>query len=183
MNKRGITPIIATILLLMMAVAAAAASFYWLVKIQGQMQGGAEQYEEKSFERMASKVNWIDAKYNGSGTHPQHGNLTLYIQNVGTTTIPLDAGSTDPTTSIIIKDKNQDVICSEKLDGSGSAPKCTSGCGGNLDPNALAKLIIKLNGTGSSCNSIGSGTYADDALFYITLYFSGKATTAGTFEK
>ena len=163
----------------MMTVAAAASSFYWLVKIQGQMQGGAEQYEEKSFERMASKVNWIDAKFNGTGTNPKDGNLTIYIQNVGTTEIPLDAGSEDPTTSIILKDKNQDVVCSEKLSGSSTGePKCTSGCTGNLQPNEIAKLIIKLNTT--KCNV---GPYADDSLFYVTLYFSGKATVAGTFEK
>lgn len=166
----------------MMTVAAAAASFYWLVKIQGQMQGGAEQYEEKSFERMASKINWIDAKYNGSGTGSTRGNLTLYIQNVGTTEIPLDSGSTDPTTSVIIKDKNQDVICSEKLAGSSATePECSSGCSGNLEPNEIAKLILKL-GTATNCN-INSTTYADDSLFYVTLYFSGKATAAGTFEK
>ncbi len=63
-NKKGITPVIAVILLLMMTVAAAGAAFYWLVKIQGQMQGGTEQYEERSFERMASTVAIIAVNYN-----------------------------------------------------------------------------------------------------------------------
>jgi len=39
-RKRGISPVIAIILLLMMTVAVAGAAFYWLTRIQGQMQGG-----------------------------------------------------------------------------------------------------------------------------------------------
>ncbi len=177
MNKKGITPIIAMILLLMMTVASAAAAFYWLTKIQGQMMGGAEQYEEKSFERMASTISWIDANYNRTG-----GDIIVYIQNVGTTEIPVDAGTTDPTTSWILKDKNQDIICSTKLAGTGTAPNvdpiCSSGCSGSLVPSQTGKLIINTNNTYCDISSETNGS-----LFYVSFYFSGKATASGTFEK
>ena len=37
--RKGLTPVIAMILLLMMTVAAAGASFYWLLGLQGELQG------------------------------------------------------------------------------------------------------------------------------------------------
>jgi len=77
MNRKGITPIIAVILLLMMTVAAAGAAFFWLTRIQGELQGGAEQYEETVFERIASDVGWQDANYNSSTEI-----LTIYLQTL-----------------------------------------------------------------------------------------------------
>ncbi len=39
MNKRAITPVIATVLLLMMTVAAAGAAYFWITTIQSRIQG------------------------------------------------------------------------------------------------------------------------------------------------
>jgi flagellin-like protein len=175
MNAKGMTPIVAVILLLMMTVAAAGTSFYWLIKIQSEMQGGTEQYQENVFERLASTVNWLDADYNST-----EENLTIYLQNVGTTDIPLDNSGTDPTTTWILKDSEQVTVCESKFDGSGSNVNCVSGCGTttNLGPSASTSIMLELSGT--NCDISG---YADDSLMRVTLFFSGKATTAGTFEK
>ena len=84
-GRKGITPIIAIILLLMMTVAAAGASFYWLVKIQGELQGGTSQFQEQTFERMSSSVAWQDGDYNRTTRL-----LTITLLNTGTTDIPVD---------------------------------------------------------------------------------------------
>jgi len=178
--KKGITPIIAIILLLMMTVAAASAAFFWLIKIQGQMQGGAEQYQERVFERIAASVNWLDADYNSTNEY-----LTIYIQNAGTNDISLDVNSagTDPTTTWILKDANQVGICSAKWNettdhAAGSYNvKCVSGCGGILEESATAKIELNLSNTLCDISS-----YSSDSLFYVDVYFSGKASTSGTFD-
>ncbi len=177
MNKKAITPIIAVILLVMMTVAAAAASFFWLIKIQSQMQGGAEQYEEQVFERIASTVNWHDADYNSTGE-----NLTIYLQNAGTTNIPLDNSTSDPTTSWILKDSNQVAICSTKWCGAApsgcdGAVKCMVGCGGNLEQAELGSIALNLSASDCDIDS-----YSSNSLFYVDIFFSGKASTSGTFK-
>lgn len=169
MNKKGITPIIAVILLLMMTVAAAGAAFYWLTKMQGQMQGGAEQYEEKSFERMASTVGIIAVNYNQTSEI-----LGLYLQNVGTTTIPLANSTADPTTTMKLADADGTIICAEMV---GTGNKCSSGCGGNLAPQAIQQLQLSLSGT--NCDLTGQ---ANETLIYVDLYLSGKATASANFR-
>jgi len=174
-SKKGITPIIAVILLLMMTVAAAGASFYWLIKIQGEMQGGTEQYQEKTFERMASNVNWQGADFNSTNEQ-----LTLYLQNVGTTDITLSNSSTTPTTTWILKDSDQVGICQTNWAGTAvddSESSCVSGCDTTLAAGSTAKIVLNV---GSDCNI---SAYASDSLIYTTIYFSGKATASGTFEK
>jgi flagellin-like protein len=174
MNVKGMTPIVAIILLLMMTVAAAGTSFYWLIKIQSEMQGGTEQYQENVFERLASTVNWLDADYNST-----EENLTIYLQNVGTTDIPLDDSTTDPTTTWILKDSEQVTVCESKLDGVGTNVNCVDGCGSstNLGPSSSTSIKLELDGTACAIDG-----YADDTLMKVTLFFSGKATTSGTFE-
>ena len=168
-NKKGLTPIIAVILLLMMTVAAAGAAFYWLVKIQGQMMGGTEQYEEKSFERMASTVAIIAVNYNLTSEV-----LDLYLQNLGTTTVPINNGTTDPTTTIKLADADSIIICAEKLSVGG---KCTSGCGGNIVPQEIKKVSLSLDGT--NCDLSGE---TNETLIYVDLYLSGKTVASTSFR-
>jgi len=172
--RRGITPIIAVILLLMMTVAAAGAAFYWISRIQAQMQGGVESYQETMFGRMASRVDVIDADYDGDTTQILH----IWIQNTGNTKIPIDDSSVQPTTNWWLEDANQNVVCSTNWAGSGGAPDCKSGCGTDLDVGEIRE--IQLDFTGSDC-SITS--YANGSLFSFTIDFSGKVTTTGSFVK
>jgi len=145
-----------------------------LVRIQGQMQSGAESYQENVFQRLASTVNWLDADYNST-----EENLTMYIQNVGTTDIPLDNSTADPTTLWILKDSEQQTICETKFDGMGTNVDCVSGCGPTtkLSSAAGTSLILSLGDTSCDLSS-----YTDDTLIRATIFFSGDATTSGTFE-
>ena len=60
---------------------------------------------ENVCERLASTINWEDADYNRTTEI-----LNIYIQNVGTTDIPVDNSSTDPTTTWILKDSNNQKV-------------------------------------------------------------------------
>jgi flagellin-like protein len=171
-NKKGITPIIAIILLLMMTVAAAGGAFYWLLKVQGEMQGGTEQYQENVFEKLASTLNWEDADYNTTTEM-----LTIYVQNVGTTEIPVDNTSQDPTTTWILKDNDQKTICSTKWDNDGTSVRCQSGCASNIAQSATRKM--ELNLTSTACTI---AAYSNDTLMRVTIFYSGKASVSGTFE-
>ncbi len=122
---------------------------------------------ECGFERMASKIGVTSINYNSD-----LGILNIYLQNLGSTSIPLDAGYTEPTTSIVIKNENGDVVCSRSV-----GTMCISGCGGTLAPQATQALQLSLTGTECSIASQSSNS------FDISLYFSGKATAAATFRK
>jgi len=172
-SERGITPIIAIILLLMMTVAAAGASFYWLVKIQGELQGGTSQFQEQTFERMSSSVSWQGGNYNRTTEI-----LTISLLNTGTTEIPFENSSTSPKLQWSLLDNNQDIKCSTDWSGTGTAVKCHSGCGTKIQQSELR--LIKINLTGSDCDI---STRSNDSLWFAKISFSGKATTAGTFEK
>ncbi len=171
-NKKGITPIVAIILLLMMTVAAAGTSFYWLIKIQGEMQSGTEQYQEDIFNKLATTVNWLDADYNSTSE-----TLTIYLQNTGSTDISLDNSTTDPTTAWILKDSKQLTVCESKFDGVGTNIDCYSGCSTTLSASETSSISLNLTSTKCDLSS-----YAEDSLMRATIFFSGKATTSGTFE-
>lgn len=155
----------------MMTVAAAGAAFYWIVKIQGQLQGGTEQYQETTYERMASTVNVASISYVNTTT-----SLIMLLQNVGTTDILLTADAVDPALRLLLKDSNQTVVCSSVLVGSNAV--CASGCNTTLNPTEVVTLNITLGGTCSIATSYSSGT-----LFYVDLYLSGKGTASSQFKK
>ena len=54
--SKGLTPVVAMILLLMMTVAAAGASFYWLIKIQGELQGGTHDIVDEQTDKWVESV-------------------------------------------------------------------------------------------------------------------------------
>ena len=174
-SKKGITPIIAIILLLMMTVAAAGAAFFWLTRIQGQLQGGAETYQARVFETMASQVNIDDVTYY-SMDDDGYENITIILRNSGGTDIPISTTSSPPTTSWIFKDSNDNLICSG--DWSGSTTSCGSGCDSGLDVGEMQLLILNINS--SDCSIL---SYSNETLFSFTIDFSGKTTASGAFEK
>lgn len=159
----------------MMTVAAAGASFYWLVKIQGELQGGTSQFQEQTFERMSSSVSWQGGDYNRT-THV----LTITLLNTGTTDIPIDNTSTAPKAQLSLLDKDQRVKCTTDFV---TSVNCTSGCGTKLEQSELR--LLKLNTTNGVGTVGGCSIYAEpnDSLWFVRMSFSGKATTAGTFEK
>jgi flagellin-like protein len=174
-SKKAITPIIAVILLLMMTVAAAGAAFYWLSRIQGQMQGGTESYQGQMFERMAGQVEVVASQY----LNTTHENLTIILKNTGNVKIPLFNVTTFPTTTWILRDPKQGVVCSTDW---ASSVNCTAGCSAStyLDISESKKIVLSL--LSSSC-SIASSSYGTGSLYSFTIDFSGKATATGSFMK
>jgi|TARA_Y100000034_G_scaffold89080_1_gene107050 flagellin-like protein len=172
-NKKGITPIIAVILLMMMTVAAAGAAFFWVLRMQSSFQGGSEQH----FENLGSNINsMVDI------THSQYkdnGNFTLILQNTGSIPITLASTTTSPTTNIILKDENSNLICSETF-GSVSA-NCTVGCGGSsLSVGGQTMIVVNLS---TNCDISNATSYPNGSLFYFDLDFGGQAATGSKFEK
>ncbi|MEM4714082.1 MAG: archaellin/type IV pilin N-terminal domain-containing protein [Candidatus Nanoarchaeia archaeon] len=173
LNKKGITPIIAIILLLMMTVAVAGAAFFWLSRIQSQLQGGIESYQGTMMTQVASKVDVIAANYkNESGQE----NLTIIFQNTGNTKISISNTSTYPTTTWILRDANQVTVCSRAWDGN----FCLSGCGPSefMDVGEMQQIILNLSNTACSISALPTGT-----VFSFTVDFSGKTTSSGSFIK
>jgi len=126
LNKKGISPVIAIILLLMMTVAVAGAAFFWLSRIQNQLQGGVESFQGTVFTQIASAVDVVDADYvNASSTE----NLTIFFQNTGNTKIPISNSGTFPTTTWILRDSDQVAVCSTNWEGTSPNVECISGCG------------------------------------------------------
>ena len=169
--SKGLTPIIAMILLLMMTVAAAGTSFYWLIRIQGELQGGTQQFQEQTFERMTSHVAWQDADYNNTT-----GILLLTILNTGTTKIPINNQTASPNVQWTLLDSELDIICTSNWNSTNV--NCTAGCDatGDLALKELRLLNLTLQGT---CNT---STQPLDSLIYAKITFSGKTTTSGTFR-
>ena len=170
--SKGLTPVIAMILLLMMTVAAAGASFYWLLRIQGELQGGTQQFQEQTFEQMTSVVGWQSATYT-----PLTENLQITIVNRGTTKIPIDNESTSGGVQWFLQDNEQEHVCTSDWDG--TLVKCNYGCIDESD--LLVNELRTINLTLKSTCKVNT-TIAEDQLMFATIYFGGKATASGQFR-
>ncbi len=171
-GKKGLTPIVAVILLLMMTVAAAGAAFFWISRIQGQMQGGVESFEGRIFEGIASQINVIDADYSESNE-----NLTIFFHNTGNKKIPLKNTDINPTTTWILRDPDQNVACSTDWSGKGTNPGC-SGCSATAEVDIGQLKSISLNTANTVCDIT---KYGGGKAFTFTIDFSGQTTTSGSF--
>ncbi len=182
-SKKGLTPIIAVILLLMMTVAAAGAAFFWFIRVQGELQGGSEQYSQELSEKVSSNVDTILAQYNqytgyASGVKTHFGNITFLVRNTGSAKVPLTNSSSPPTTTWILQDSDQNIICSE--DWANSPSICQSGCGADLGVSGIATIILNTSG---ACDIGNTTTYPNNSLFYFKIDFSGQTATGGSFRK
>ncbi len=173
-SKKGITPIIAIILLLMMTVAVAGAAFFWLSRIQNQLQGGVESYQGTILTQVSSRVDVVDSDYvNASNSE----NLTIFLQNTGNTEIPLSKSTTFPTTTWILRDSNQVAICSATWGSSNS--ECVQNCGTTykLSVGEIKPIVLDL---GEDCSI---ATLPSGQVYSFTIDFSGKTTSSGSFVK
>ena len=82
--KKGVTPIIATVLLLMMTVAAAGAAYLWMNSLQSQIQNEVERTantvagaSELEFQYRFRKCNATDSSVYG------HTEIEAYVENTG----------------------------------------------------------------------------------------------------
>jgi len=174
MTKKGITPIIAIILLLMMTVAVAGAAFFWLSRIQNQLQGGVESFQGTVLTQVAYKVDVVDADWvNASGDE----NLTIFLQNTGNTEIPLAKSDDFPTTTWILRDSNQVALCSSTW--ADEPAECIKNCGSTstLEVGEIKDVVLALS------DECSLSTLPGGEVFSFTIDFSGKTTTSGSFVK
>jgi flagellin-like protein len=167
-NKKGITPIIAVILLMMMTVAAAGAAFFWFVRMQSELQGGSESHSSNLAKTISTRAGVIVVDLDGS-------TLNLYIKNQGGTEIPVETGSSHPTTTFTLQEAGGKVICSTYLDSSHAS--CSAGCGDSIEIGETQKIAMSLSG---DCSL---SSYINNTDFIFELDFSGHATTGGVFGK
>ena len=177
-SKKGITPIIAIILLMMMTVAAAGAAFFWVLRLQSSFTGSSEQFGDSLNEYLNSQL-LVDYAAYASIAEGDGGNLTLVISNVGSQPIPLDSGASSPTTTLLIKDKDQKLICATENVNAAPAT-AVSGFGTDLGVSAKKTLVLNLT---SDCAIDVDATYTNGSLFYFDIDFSGQASTGGNFKK
>lgn len=179
--RKGLTPVIAMILLLMMTVAAAGASFYWLIRLQGELQGGTQQFQEQTFERMTSHVEWQSSTHNG--TDDSNQTLKITFLNTGTTKIPINSDSTSPKSQWSLLDSEQDIICTTDFSDMGTDVLCVDGCTSDLALKELRTIELNWNTTSDCDLNVGSNTtYPEDSLIYAKINFNGKTTASGTFR-
>ncbi len=175
-GKRGITPIIAIILLLMMTVAVAGAAFFWLSRIQNQLQGGVESYQGTIFTQMSSRVDVVATDYNAPDK-----NLTIIFQNTGNTKIPVSDDTKPPTTTWILKDYTQKMRCTGNWNSTSDA-ECQKGCDHDpppyIDVGAHYPVVLYLDPSGDCAIDLD-----DDGgkMFYFTVDLSGQTTSSGQF--
>jgi len=187
-SKKGLTPVIAVILLLMMTVSAAGAAFFWFVRVQGELQGGSEQFSQELSKKVASGIEVVLTEYqpyfnysnatNNSGASCLFGNITFILKNTGATKISLRNTSTSPTTTWILQDSEQDMICSE--DWNAAPSNCILGCGGDLGISSRQTVTLNLSGV---CDIGNATTYPNGTIFYYKVDFSGQTATGGSFRK
>ena len=176
-NKKGLTPIIAVILLLMMTVAAAGAAFFWFIRVQGELQGGGEQFAQDLTEKVISGVEFILAQYDTLGTGT--GNLTIIFKNTGQTYVLVSNSSSAPTTTWLLQDDDQDIICNQ-LWSVTSSSVCLTGCDIDIPIGALHTVVLNLTG---DCDLSSDTTFPNGTLFFLKVDFSGQVATGGSFTK
>jgi flagellin-like protein len=175
LNKKGISPVIAIILLLMMTVAVAGAAFFWLSRIQNQLQGGVESFQGTIFTQISAAVDVVDADYiNASGNE----NLTIFFQNTGNTKVPVSNSAVFPTTTWILRDSDQVARCSTNWNGTAPNVGCVIGCSPTTEIEVGQIHQVRLDLAGSACSLIGFG---NGTVFSFTADFSGKTTSSGSF--
>lgn len=173
-NKKGITSTIAVVLLLIMTVSAAGTAFYWLNLIEGQLKA-EEQLNVKEFAPLEGEIKVVAARYN-----EQLDNLVMFVENIGTATIPIKTVSTIPTTLWVLKDGQQEMICSTDWSGVENGPVCKEGCIGAVASGELRRVVLANLGPNALCNVANQPS---NSLIHYTIDFSGKAVAAGGFVR
>ncbi|MCW1300652.1 MAG: hypothetical protein OH363_05120, partial [Candidatus Parvarchaeota archaeon] len=83
MNKKGITPVIATILLLLMTVAAAGTAYFWMVSVQSKIQTGVSTGIEQQLTQAQYQIKTVGVTCNETS-----GIYSVSVMNIGPNDIP-----------------------------------------------------------------------------------------------
>lgn len=173
-GKKGIAPTIAVILLLIMTVSAAGTAFYWLSLIENQLQS-EEQINVKEFGPLEGKIKVVAANYD-----EDTDNLVMFLENTGSTAVPIETASIVPTTLWVLKNNQQSVICSTDWSGVENSPVCKEGCISAVASGELRRIVLENLGSDKLCNVAGQPS---SSLVHYTIDFSGKAVAAGGFVR
>jgi len=163
-GRRGITPIIATILVVMMTVAAAGAMFFWLTRIQGTGQGAVEESQTTLLERMSACATIPTFNYNN---YDNKSNMD--IQNCGNTMLTVGDGDDN---ALIASNS-----CSFNLD----CDIIEGDCPLTIGPGGFKTAILDLEEANCGSNTTAADILADQEgiqhQFILTIGTSGSATT------
>ncbi len=163
-GRRGITPIIATILVVMMTVAAAGAMFFWLTKIQATGQGAVEESQTTLLERMSACATIPTFNYNN---YDNKSNMD--IQNCGNTMLEIGDGDDN---ALIASNS-----CSFNLD----CGIIEGDCPLTIGPGGFKTAILDLEEANCGSNTTAADILADQEglqhQFILTIGTSGSATT------
>ncbi len=77
--KRGVSIILAMVLVIMIVIVVAASTYYWSIKIQGEVQAGAERSQIETLSDVSGEIEVKSLKHSSTLT-----NIQLVIQNIGT---------------------------------------------------------------------------------------------------
>ena len=102
-----------------------------------------------------------------------HTGLLPFQSTVGD--IPVETGSSHPTTTFTLQEAGGKVICSTYLDSSHAS--CSAGCGDSIDIGETQKIAMSLS---SDCSL---SSYTNNTEFIFELDFSGHSTAGGAFGK
>ncbi len=94
-KKKGVSPVVATLLLILVAVAAAVVLYAWVSGLSAKAKSSGTEKTSVAFDIEAANLY-----YNGAG-----GNVTIYVRNIGSS--PIENGTwslyiIDPDTSAVV---------------------------------------------------------------------------------
>ena len=173
--KKGVASTVAIIILLAMTISASGAAFYWLHLIQGKVAGN-EQMEIEDYGPEESEILTVAAEYTSTTDK-----LIMFFENKGDIDIPVHNTSKVPTTIWLLKDVEQNLICTADWSGKNNGPVCIEGCDLAANPIAAGetkKIVLGNLGANTLCDIT---TIPKEHLLFFSIDFAGKAKTSGTF--
>ena len=155
-------------------VAAAGAAFFWIVRVQSTISGGAEQHIDTTITNIASRAEITGMSYSLEvGENITGGNLTFVLRNLGS--VPFAPVAAD--TRMTLKSTGGNIICTNNW--ADATMLCNTGCSStDLDPSDTIDISLNLT---SDCDlDINSTGYADQTVQY-EVDFPGAAPAGGSF--
>jgi|GEM_PF-2489120 len=168
-NKKAMTPMLAVVVLLIITVSVSGGAFFWLNKIQGQIEG--DQNSEVRGLGAVGKIDVIASEYDAN-----QNQLTLFLQNLDPEAIPISSSAAASATVWVVKNTKQEILCSTDWSGNDNGPKCTEGCNKDINTGEVMKVVLSNVGQNSLCNI---GAQPSGTLLTLTIDFGGKAVATG----
>ena len=91
LNKKGVSPIVATLLLILVAVAAAVVLYAWVSGLSSSAKSSGAERTGIAFEIEAAKLEWNSNYTSGSIVNTTLVNATVFIRNIGS--MPIENGT------------------------------------------------------------------------------------------